>query len=74
MRILVVLSVVVAGSISCGSAFAYDRPYCMDVAEIGGSRTDCAYDTREQCLASKVDNSSTCYPNPRWVPARRRPQ
>jgi hypothetical protein len=48
-------------------ASAYERPYCMEVSMGGGgSRIDCAYESFEQCYASKVDISSTCSRNPRW--------
>jgi hypothetical protein len=76
MKILVFLGVLVAVSVSfLTTASAYDRPYCMEVSEGGGgSIIDCSYESFAQCLASKVDISSTCSRNPRWYgpPERRK--
>ena len=70
MRTVMFLAIIAACVQTPASASQW--PYCMDVGLGGGTRTDCTYASRAQCLASKVDNSSTCYPNPRWVPGRKR--
>jgi len=73
MRIFAFLGCLVVASIWLpGAASAYERPYCMEVANGGGGSTiDCSYGSFAQCLKWKVDISSTCYRNPRWVPDRR---
>ena len=67
---------VCAAVLASSQAFAaspYDRPYCMEISYGGGGSTiDCSYESFEQCLRWKVDISSTCYRNPRWVPKVRR--
>jgi Protein of unknown function (DUF3551) len=74
MKNLVFAGVLAAASIGWQtSASAYERAYCMEIAYGGGGSTiDCSYDTFEQCLKWKVDISSTCSRNPRWVPDPRR--
>jgi len=76
MKVLVFLGMLVAVSISLHTpASAFNRPYCMEVSEGGGGSTiDCSYESFAQCLASKVDISSTCSRNPRWYgpPERRK--
>jgi Protein of unknown function (DUF3551) len=77
MKSFIFLGVLAAVLISGQGASAYERPYCMEIAYGGGGSTiDCSYDSFAQCLRWKVDISSTCYQNPRWVsgpaPKRRR--
>ena len=67
MKAFALLGVLGAACVSLPmSASAADQSYCMESSDGGGgSNIECSYETMAQCLASKIDHSSRCYPNPR---------
>jgi hypothetical protein len=68
MKVITILSVLVASGIAFQTAaLAQGRvyAYCLESGDAGGGSTvNCAYESFDQCRASKGSPSDTCYANP----------
>jgi hypothetical protein len=53
----------VAASLAGGSAFAQGDYHHHRFCLMTGTSSECAYDTLDQCMASKRGNADTCVPN-----------
>ena len=72
-KIIVLVGLVASGIASITSADAQTRknyPWCLETSVGGGTggggtRLECRYNSRSQCLQSKVGHADNCMRNPR---------
>ncbi|HLL28187.1 MAG TPA: DUF3551 domain-containing protein [Xanthobacteraceae bacterium] len=68
MKVIMILGVLIASGIAFQTAAAAQGkiyPYCLEYGDSdGGSTINCAYESLDQCRASKTGPADTCYANP----------